>query len=135
MYSPTNRAEMLLSAYISAKQIHGSGYLIKLQKCCFHQNFHPFLCFRFVKWTTSRWLPFRVVSFYNWEVYVHATGQQLERRQRVAFVILVSHECQWSGVETGFYFTKSCPEFFLIQKRPAGDFPQRFHNRADEASQ
>ncbi|KRX87444.1 hypothetical protein T4E_1613 [Trichinella pseudospiralis] len=82
---------------------------------------------------TSRWLPFRVVSFYNWEVYVHATGQQLERRQRVAFVILVSHECQWSGVEAGFYFTKSYPEFFLIQKRPPGDFPLRFLNRVDEA--
>ncbi|KRY82689.1 hypothetical protein T4D_10182 [Trichinella pseudospiralis] len=39
----------------------------------------------------------------------------------------------WSGVEAGFYLTKSCPEFFLIQKRPPGDFPLRFLNRVDEA--
>ncbi|KRX36645.1 hypothetical protein T05_3214 [Trichinella murrelli] len=60
------------------------------------------------------------------EVNVRTTSQ-------VAFVVFILHECQWSGVEGGFYFTESCPEFFFIKKRLSEDLSQRFLDRADEA--
>ncbi|KRY20263.1 hypothetical protein T12_6800 [Trichinella patagoniensis] len=42
-------------------------------------------------------------------------------------------EVHWSGVEGGFYFTESCPDFFFIKKRLSEDLPQQFLDRADKA--
>ncbi|KRX18444.1 hypothetical protein T07_445 [Trichinella nelsoni] len=54
---------------------------------------------RMGKGTTSKWLPFRVVSFDSREAHVGAASQQLKREQRVAFVDLTFHAYQRPGTE------------------------------------